>query len=104
MDQIDRIAIVVKPKEPYRAWARSLEQDSPIDEMPASDLGAVYLVQVSDAYKPEKVLRQHFAAIFDEQLESWRRDTATWPKDRSFWTFREWFDVDLIDMVFDLGT
>lgn len=103
MEQVDRVAMIVRPKEPYFAWARSLEGGSDIDEMPSNDFGTVYLVEVSDAYQPERVLRGHFSMIFKEQLESWHRDEATWPSRRTFWMFREWFDVQLIGLVFDLG-
>lgn len=103
MERVDRIAIVVKPKDPLLAWARALDGKSPtIDELLLSDLGTVYLATVADAYRPEQVLRQHFLAIFEKELSSWHQDAATWPKQRTYWMFQEWFDVQVVGLVYDL--
>ena len=42
---INRVAIVVEPKEPYLAWARSLDGEDPtIEHMSREDLTSVYLI------------------------------------------------------------
>ncbi|OFV95301.1 MAG: hypothetical protein A3H94_05690 [Acidobacteria bacterium RIFCSPLOWO2_02_FULL_60_20] len=40
--------------------------------------------------------------IFTEQFDGWYRDTATWPKDRSFEVFRLWFNNQHHSMLIDL--
>jgi hypothetical protein len=101
MTSINRAALIVRPLEPYRAWARGLEENSPIDE--ADDLTSVYLVDLPDDGEPQQVIRAQFARIFDEQLASWMRDTRTWPKRRTYDMFRQWFSVQVADIVYDLG-
>jgi hypothetical protein len=103
MTLVDRVAIIVRAKEPFLAWARAVDQDSTIDGLSPEELTTVFLVGGSSAYRPEKVLRRHFIAIFEEQLRSWRRFPKDWPSDRSFGTFRRWFDASVIDLIFDLG-
>src|SRR5215471_291883 len=40
--------------------------------------------------------------IFEQELESWDRIEESWPKDRSFAAFRQWFDYSIHWMVFDI--
>lgn len=104
METVNRVAIVVAPREPYLAWAQSLEGDLTIDELPRDDWATVYLVDVhGDRVDRTAILRRHWQAIFDEQLFSWSQDQRVWPKKRTFRMFLEWFDVRVVEMVFDLG-
>ena len=41
---------------------------------------------------------EHFAA-----MDFWMRDPGVWPRRRSRNMFLEWFDVQVCEMVFDLG-
>jgi hypothetical protein len=78
---INRVAVVVEPKEPYLAWARSLDGDDPtIDTMSREHLTSVYLIE-EDA-DPEEPLRRHWDWIFAENLHSWHRDPSLWPEPR----------------------
>lgn len=79
---INRTAIVVEPKEPYFAWARTLDDDeSSIDAMSRENLTSVYLVEEDE--EPEKVLQRHWDWIFEEKLYSWHRDQQAWPRKRT---------------------
>ena len=40
--------------------------------------------------------------IFEEQLASWYSDTSTWPENRSFEVFSQWFDFQHHSMLVDL--
>ncbi len=96
--------MVVVPKEPYLAWARSLEGCSPIDEMSNEDLTSVYLVSADvDDLDRDAIVQQHWSAIFDEQLHSWSMDRRTWPRVRNLTMFLDWFDVRVVELVYDLG-
>jgi hypothetical protein len=103
MRTVNRVAVVVSPREPFRAWARSLEDASPIDELPLADLTTVYLAEAEEPVEAESVIRRHFAAIFEEQLVGWHRVASAWPTPRTYVLFREWFDVSVIELVFDLA-
>lgn len=99
---INRVAVVVEPKEPYLAWARALGGDDPtIDGMSRDQLTSVYLME--EHADPKRPLRRHWDWIFAESLNSWCRDPITWPQDRTYGMFREWLDVRVVDMVFDLA-
>jgi hypothetical protein len=103
MRTINRIGIAVTPRKPYMAWAKSIDDGAASLEIVANEFTSIYLVEAPDAFKPEQVIRKHYAAIFEEQLNSWHRDEAQWPSRRTEAMFREWFDAKVVEMVWDLG-
>lgn len=100
MDSINRAAIVVRPKEPFFEWASSLEGGLPES---TEAWCSVYLADAAEDDDPNQVLRRHFATIFEEQLESWHRRVDDWPSPRTFALFEQWFEAEVVDLVFDLA-
>jgi hypothetical protein len=41
--------------------------------------------------------------IFENELAGWYTVEETWPKNRTFAMFQDWFDVSFISMVNDLA-
>jgi hypothetical protein len=84
MKTVKRTATVVAPKEPYYAWAPSLEPDAPIDRMQVGDLSQVYLVDGAEhGEELERLWRRYYASIFESQLYQWWRDEKVWSKQRT---------------------
>lgn len=102
MKSINRFAIVVRPKEPYLDWARSIDGGARLVRS-ADQFCSVYLAEADENEPPKNVVWRHFAAIFEEQLASWYLDTDTWPARRTRALFDQWFDVRVVDLVFDLA-
>ncbi len=100
MNSINRAAIVVRPKAPFFEWARSLEGGLPETTEPWT---SVYLVDAGETEEPSRILRRCFASIFEEQLNGWHCDMDDWPQPRTAAMFREWFEVEVVDLVFDLN-
>ena len=99
---INRIATIVEPRQPYLDWAGGLDSDEPgIAGFSREQLTSVYLIRETD--NPERVLRRQWEWMFEEKLFSWCRDRTKWPRRRTYKVFREWFDVRLVDMVYDLA-
>jgi hypothetical protein len=99
MQSINRAAIVVRRKQQYFDWARSL------DDLPTEpDAGSsIYLVEAAETESPTAIVKRCFPEIFEEQLVSWRRDGQDWPSPRTFALFQEWFDAEIVDLVLDLS-
>jgi hypothetical protein len=101
---INRSLVVVKPKEPFLEWLRSLPDPH---EATAEDLlhdNTVFLVpEILDPKSEARTLKRCFKAIFEEQLNGWWTDEAVWPRRRDLRTFKEWFDVEVHTLVYDLG-
>lgn len=81
---LNRAAVVVTPKQEFLDWLRGLDESN--RKLTMADL-------CEDAC----------AKIFEQELESWDRLEETWPIDRSFEAFRQWFDYSIHGMVFDLA-
>jgi hypothetical protein len=69
--------------------------------MPLNDLSSVYLIEVDD--QPERSLKNHWAEIFEEMLLSWCAMSAEWPPRRTYSILREWFEIEIQELVFDLA-
>jgi hypothetical protein len=100
MNSINRAAIVVRPKTPFFDWARALEGGLPENTQTWT---SVYLVPADENDQPDKIVRRCFGQIFEEQLEAWHRVEDDWPTPRTFSLFQQWFDADVVDLVFDLS-
>jgi hypothetical protein len=93
---------IIRQSDGRIPWARGLDNDEPgIDVMTREQLTSVYLIRESD--NSERMLRRQWDWMFEEKLFSWCRDSTLWPRKRTYKVFREWFDVRLVDLVFDLA-
>lgn len=95
---INRYAIVLKPQQPFFDWINSLYPDEEIIEI---DRPNIYLVDdgIDDL---EKWLQKKFDKLFMKQLFDWHTNKKDWPQKRNFKMFKQWFQIDVSDMVFDL--
>jgi len=95
-DYIDRCAITIRYKKTFYGW---LYQCYP-DQIPFDEDGygsSVYLIQ-SDF---DEWLRKNYDKIFQIELGSWNADKKSWPKQRSYKMFKEWFKIELSKNVYD---
>ena len=104
MSEINRSLVIVKPKQPFLDWARTLDDED-------KDLTLEQLTQDSTAYLiPElwqdsdhqELLESYYDILFDEQLAGWWPDDATWPQKRDLKMFLDWFEVEFHALVIDL--
>jgi len=101
---INRNAILIRARPPYLDW---INATSP-GESPAIAIEQVgqtlYLVpEFEDADGLTRVLRQVFHDIFCRELEGWSRDQSHWPRELTLALFREWFEIEMIETVEDVG-
>lgn len=103
-DNINRNAIVIKPKQPLFDWINSVFPDDPkIEDSIDEDLGQVYLIkEKEDSFKIENWLKRNFDDIFQNELNNWCIDEAFWPQKRTFKLFNEWFHYEVFSMVLDM--
>ena len=106
MKFVSRAVLVLRAKEPYVEWANGLQEPGQprVTLADARRAGSVFLVPVfhRDAEAREFVER-HAPAMFEHELGMWMDDRATWPERRDAATFHAWFDVELHEIVVDLG-
>jgi hypothetical protein len=105
MQMINRAVVIVRPKQPLLDWVNATdppEEPFTLDQIRGEGT-ALLVPEVDDERALERVLRRKFPRIFEQELEGWCNDEDTWPVDRSYKVFREWFDVEFHSMVFDLA-
>lgn len=100
-DSINRNAIVVKPKAPFFNWHNDVfPKDKPIHEL---DDNTIYLIREMDSNQGIRTwLKKNFGDIFVNELNDWSTNKESWPKNRTYKMFADWFDVEVHSMVLDL--
>ena len=105
MSEINRSLAILKPRQPFLDWARTLDDEA--EELTLQQLtedSIAYLIpelwQDSDQ---QSLLESYYEVLFEEQLAGWWTDEADWPKKRDLKMFRDWFEVEFHSLVFDLG-
>jgi hypothetical protein len=94
---------VLAPTQAYVDWANSCGPGPQLvlSEM-RDDALTVYLIPEVDV-GPENWLREHYLALFEQELHAWSTDVSTWPRARSFASFQRFFTVHFHPLVFDMG-
>lgn len=105
MEVVNRVALVVTPKRRYAEWIQSVAPDSrPLSKEQLTSMGTVFLVEALDEEPDVRdVVDENSDEIFECMLEAWTADQSLWPPNRSPHVFRDWFDVTLQDLLFDLS-
>jgi hypothetical protein len=97
---VNRSAVLVRPRAPFLEWAKKHGDGM---SYPTEGERSVYLLpNYNFSEESEDLLRQFGELIFEAELEGWMTDEETWPKERSYERFREWFDVEHHSVVEDL--
>ena len=102
---LNRSMLVVKAREPFLRWLKSLpdpvRDDLTLEEV-NEDGTAFLLPEWEDDQERNRVLRECYRFIFEEQLSGWWTRESDWPKKRTFQVFQSWFDVEMHSVVEDL--
>ena len=102
METIDRMAIIVFPREPIVDWVNEIRPDQPIWLEDLSWRGNVYLIpQFETMEEAEAYVEEVFDGFFRNELAEWVEDDSLWPRERTYDLFLEWFDVVYDVVVYD---
>ncbi|PJE77803.1 hypothetical protein CI610_03267 [invertebrate metagenome] len=102
MKFINRCMVCVKPLEPMVKWVNEQGEVCPENWLLE---GAAYLLDEQEDEEALVASLQKVAPqIFDNELISWTEDQKKWPAHRSYSLLREWFDLHISVVCFDLGT
>ncbi len=98
---INRIAITITPKQAFVDWLQKIEGNTLFPHKIEDD--NIYLLEEKDTNEEiESYLRKNFDKIFVEELRLWYEDEKSWPANRNYKMFREWFSVAYTAAVYDL--
>ena len=99
-ENVRRTAIVIKPKQPFLDWLKSID---PSDDDPKllNETDVYLLPDFEEVKQMENWLKKNFDSIFSDQLNNWYLDEPCWVQNRTFKMFKEWFDYSLHTMIYD---
>ncbi len=99
-DLVNRNAFLLKAKQPFIDWFNQHTEE------PLTDGGEGHIYLADDCATPEETeewIRDNFELMFQNELQDWDFSGESWPKNRTYELFREWFEIEFHSIVFDLG-
>jgi hypothetical protein len=100
-----RMLVVVKPKQPYVDWLKKNgHTDDSLKEIRRSDSISFLIPTVDwEIEEAEAFVEKYWTHFFAQMLSMWELNQNAWPKQRTQALFQQWFEVDTVDQVLDLG-
>lgn len=102
---LNRTVVLLVAKQPFLDWLNSVDSDD--EPLTIEDLrndNEVFLIpQFSDNSDSVKWIEKRWNSLFEHMLMGWIEDELVWPQDRSLEMFREWFDIEIHSMAWDLS-
>lgn len=109
MRVINRTAVTITGAQPYVDWTRQHQpaagagQDLVIVSR-AKPFGSAFLLPELELEEDvQDWIEENAGWLFEFQLSAWTDDETSWPATRDLRTFREWFRVDIHNVVVDMG-
>lgn len=105
MYEVKRVAAVVKPTAMMLQWIK--EKTDINQKLTIENLRTDCLTLLIPAFKgpkqAETFIKDIYPGIFENELLAWGITENKWPKERTYDLFKEWFDIELHSLVFDIG-
>ena len=100
---LNRGLVLLRPKQLFVDWVRDSDPGTPVSEEVAWKAIEAFLIPQFDR-TPDSHTWTHdnFELMFEIALDSWFTDPSLWPEPRDWETFNRWFNVELVDMAWDL--
>ena len=103
-DFLPRSMVVLRPREPYVQWAKTVEPDYSLDKARRDDVLALMIpMQYGTAENSEEFIEANWQSFFGQMLAQIEPDRKRWPRQLSFAMMHEWFDVELCQAIIDIA-
>jgi hypothetical protein len=101
---INRSVVVLRPKGPFVRWViKTSGQDHPPSrEFIESASSAFLLPDFESDGEAQAWLQENCSILFELMLADWYEAPDTWPENREWSVFRDWFRIEHIDTAWDL--
>ncbi len=107
MRVLNRTAVTIVGAEPYLAWTRQRDADANRGMLTVSrarTYGSAFLLPELELEEDlQEWVEDNAPWLFEFQLAAWTDDESMWPANRDLQTFREWFRIDIHNVVVDVG-
>jgi hypothetical protein len=105
MNEIPRSLVIFRPKQSFVDWLNGLpDAGRQVGLATACEDPSAYLVpEHGSRDEGLAFIHAHAAKFLTHLLLEWCSNEDWWPSTLDFDALREWFDVELVSMVFDTG-
>ena len=107
MRAINRTAVTIVGARPYLEWTRQTDADfnrGTLTVARAKTFGTAFLLPELELEEDvQEWIEENAGWLFEFQLSAWTEDESTWPQSRDLKTFRDWFRIDIHNVVIDVG-
>ena len=102
---LNRTVVLLLPKQPFLEWLNDADPtDAALTAEDLHDDSNVFLIpQFNDGLDSMKWIEKRWSVLFEHMLLEWIVDETMWPENRTLEMFREWFDVEIHTMAWDLS-
>lgn len=105
MYQLDRFVALIRPREPFLDWLRSVPDFEDLEftlEQLRGDSTALLIPQFDDDEEAVAFVYRIWEEVFMAELDAWTEEKALWPQGRTIEMFMEWFDVEIHTTVAEI--
>ena len=107
MRVVNRTAVTVVGAKPFIDWTLSTDADAfkgAVTVARAKTFGSAFLLPELELEEDvQEWVEENVSWLFEFQLSSWTEDESTWPATRDLKTFRDWFRIDIHNIVVDVA-
>jgi len=107
MKLINRTAVTIVGSKPFLEWTRQTEADfnrNTLTVARAKTFGSAFLLPELELEEDvQEWVEDNASWLFEFQLSAWSEDESTWPSPRDLRTFKEWFRIDIHNVVVDVA-
>jgi hypothetical protein len=101
MIEIDRMALLIKPKQSFLDWINQVNEESMSLSELILDCTVLLVPMIEDEADFNQYLQGTYQTLFEQELLSWCTDADLWPKKMDFDTFNMFFDIEVHGLVLD---
>lgn len=109
MKLINRIALIITPKQPMLDWIVSFSDETAPTLAELQQESSTYLIDEPEQEQPlaqllSQLTAEHYQQIWHSELMIWDEFLDNSPTDLSQSQFENWFNVSLSGLTFDLAS
>lgn len=108
MKFINRIVVVLKPKQGYLDWMASLPDPSPVlipslEEARTRECTSFLVPEYDTIEQVQDFIFKNSKAIIEYMCEAWDTREEVWPRTRNRSMLKSWFDLEVHSELIDLA-
>ena len=101
MIELDRMALLVKPKAPFLDWVNQVSEEKTTLKALRENCTILLVPLLENDKELQQYIHGSYHSLFTQELASWCEDDSLWPPSRSITLFNQFFEVEVHSFVYD---